>query len=219
MNHPADVARLMRPQEVRCVVPTVVLRRIAQQRRNRAHRLVPARLPGSGQPAEHCADLGARARVERRERAPPVLGQRQRLASSVRGGSLLVHQTALLEAAKNAAQVAFVEREPRGEHRGRRRFARGGPVRELVEHAHARQGERAVEQVLAQHADPLRIEAIESPHRRDVLLETEVCLRHRYLQELLLVGANSFARFRPVTPRPNEFGLRTSKPSMTMSTF
>src|SRR5204863_405049 len=89
---------------------------------------------------------------------------------------------------------------------GRRRFARGGPVRELVEHAHARQGERAVEQVLAQHADPLRIEAIESPDRRDVLLETEVCLRHRYLQELLLVGANSFARFRPVTPRPNEFG-------------
>ena len=101
----------------------------------------------------------------------------------------------LLEAAKNAAQIPFVEREPRGEHRSRRRFARRGPVGKLVEHAHARQRERAVEQVLAQHADPLRVEAIEPAHRRDALLEAEIGLRHRQSRKDNLCQCQPFSCF------------------------
>src|SRR5438552_10446545 len=63
MNHPADVARLMRPQKVRRRVPAPALRRLAERCRNRAHGLDHAQLRGGSQPAEHGAVLGARARV------------------------------------------------------------------------------------------------------------------------------------------------------------
>src|SRR5881396_2182752 len=52
-------------------------------------------------------------------------------------------------------------------------LGRGGllAVRELVEHPHLAQGERALEIALVQQADLLGVEAVEAPHRRDARIE------------------------------------------------
>src|SRR2546427_169028 len=59
------------------------------------------------------------------------------------------------------------------------RWRRGGllAVRELVEHPHLAQGERALEVALVQQADLLGVEAVEAPHRRDARIEAS--LGHR----------------------------------------
>ena len=75
-----------------------------------------------------------------------------------------------LEPAQDAAEVAGVEAEVLGElGRGRLR-----PVGELVEHAAFGERERALQQPFLQHADALRVEAREAPHRGDALLEARL---------------------------------------------
>src|SRR5262245_23493953 len=79
----------------------------------------------------------------------------------------LEDEPALAEAAQDAAEIALIKAEVGG-NLGRRRLL---PVRELVEHASFRQRIRAVEEVLLQHADAPRVDAVEPADRADALLE------------------------------------------------
>ena len=66
---------------------------------------------------------------------------------------------------ENPAEIAGVEAEVAADF-GRRRVA---ALADLVEHARFGQRERAVEPAVAQHAEMLRVEAVEAPHRGDPL--------------------------------------------------
>ena len=86
--------------------------------------------------------------------------QRQQAVPGVRLGGRSVEQAALLEAAKDAAQVARIQAQfPAELGRGGR-----GVMGELIEHAGFGEGEGAPQQVLVQQADLLRVEAVEAPH-------------------------------------------------------
>ena len=81
-------------------------------------------------------------------------------------GNLAADQSAFLEIAQHAAQIAGIEIE-RAADLGRGRRAAAG---DLVQHA--RLGERigAVEKSFAQHADLPRVEAVEAADRGDALV-------------------------------------------------
>src|SRR5207302_11364706 len=85
-----------------------------------------------------------------------------------------VNQPALREAAQDAAQIAGVEPQLTAE------LGRGGrvAVRQLVEHPHLGERERALEVPFVQQADLLRVAAVAAPHGRDALREAGLGHRH-----------------------------------------
>src|SRR4029453_9376919 len=93
---------------------------------------------------------------QRQQALPPIVG---------RGG--FDDEPALAKAAQDAAEIAVIEAELRGD------FARGRlvPASELVKHA--RFGERVggPQEAVLEHADPPRVKAIETPHGADALVE------------------------------------------------
>ena len=125
---------------------------------------------GLGEPRQHRRDLVAGAGVERRRtrRGPSAVSAIRLWRASCR--RRLAHdQPGVREAAQDAAEIAGVEPELLAELGRRDRVA----LRELVEHARLGQREPAVEQSFLQHADPPRVEAVETADpvdrfRRDV---------------------------------------------------
>ena len=83
-------------------------------------------------------------------------------AVGCRAGTL--QKSLLLEAREDPAQVAAVESEVAAELDRRRAVT----VRELVENTRLRQRERPAERRIVENADPLRIEAVESPDLGDI---------------------------------------------------
>ena len=137
---------------------------VAEQRLDRAHRADQPRLRRVGHRGEQRGDLVVGRAIERCECLPSCGGQRELEPARVAGGRRLLQVTLVDESAQDAAQVPGIESQAAREI-GSRHAARG--VSELVEHAHLREGPGAVVQALAQHADPLRVEAVEAPHGVD----------------------------------------------------
>ena len=141
------------------------LRRIAQQARDGRQRFDQARLIVGAERVEQAADLGARAGVDRGERRLALLREGEDGLAAIVLRRLPHHVAALLEALEHPAEIARIEVELAGELACRR----GLVMRQLVDDAALGQRERAVQQALAQHADPARVEAREAAHRLDPL--------------------------------------------------
>ena len=115
---------------------------------------------GSGKRRQQCADLLARARVERREGVVARLGQRQQALAPVDRRWRARKQPIALEALQDAAEIAGIELQFAA------KFGGGdvGALGEFVEHARLGQREAAVQQALLQGADDARVEAAEPPN-------------------------------------------------------
>jgi len=163
MDHPADVAGLVRPQQIG------LTRRPgpAEQALDRLHRGDQATLRRRRQPRQHGADLLARAFIERREGGASGRGQRQQALPSVGVRRSLGEQAAPGELGQDAAQITGIERQLAGQLGRAETPAQVGVLRQLIEHARLGQRKFAGEQPLLQHADPLGVEAVEAPHHGD----------------------------------------------------
>ena len=160
-DHPAEIAGLRFAQDdvaLRCS-----LRR--HHGLDRAHRGDEIILLGRGQPAEQGADLLHGPRFERIEGLASARCQRQDALPTIVGRDVLADQPALVEPAQDAAEVAGIEAEIATD------LGRGGAAAlpDLVQHARLGQRERAVEPAVLQHAEILRVEAVEAAHRGDAL--------------------------------------------------
>src|SRR5207249_7214873 len=128
------------------------------------------------QPSEHRPDVAVAARLERRERRAPALGQGEEALPRIGGRGFLPDQLELLEAAQDPAEIAGIEPELArdfGRGRARARF-------ELVKNARLGERERAVEPGRLQHADALGIETVEAAHGCDTF--GDALLRNRLYQ-------------------------------------
>src|SRR5579864_465086 len=85
------------------------------------------------------------------------------MLAAIAGGGLAADQLAFAETLQDAAQIAGIESQVRGE------FGRGGPfaMRQLVEDAELGQRKRAVEEPFAQDSDLPGVETIEAAHGLD----------------------------------------------------
>jgi hypothetical protein len=92
-------------------------------------------------------------------------GDRQVALPGVVGRGLPADQAELVKAPQHAAEIAGVEAEVAHDVGRGRAFA----LPDLVEHARLGERERAFEPVLAQHAEVLRVEPIETAHRGEAL--------------------------------------------------
>lgn len=117
-----------------------------------------------GQGGEQGAGLLARALVERRKRAPARGGKGERAGPGVARRRRGVQQAACLEAREEPAQVAGVELQVVGEFARRERRTVG----QLPEQARLGEREAGGEQLVGQHADAARVEAVEGTQRVDV---------------------------------------------------
>jgi hypothetical protein len=158
-HDPAHVAGAVDAQQVtrgrRC--------RRRQQPLDRPHGADQARLVARGECADHLADLCRRMPLERREGGAAARRQREVDLPAVGTRPLLDDHPALREAAQDAAEIAGVEAELAADLARGRLVAMG----DFIKDARLRQRERARRKALLQHADALRIEAVEPPHRRD----------------------------------------------------
>ena len=80
----------------------------------------------------------------------------------------LADQVVRLEATQDAGQIAGVDRQRLREVGCR---DRGSGMGKLIERSNLGERIRAVVETLAQHADPLRVEAVETAHRVDMRVE------------------------------------------------
>ena len=105
----------------------------------------------------------------RREGHAALDGQRYQALPAVVRRRGLDHESALAEAAQDAAEIAVIEAEFRGDF-GRGRLV---PASEFVEHA--RFGERVggLQEAVLEHADPPRVEAVEVADCTDAPLEID----------------------------------------------
>src|SRR4051794_8180832 len=104
---------------------------------------------------------------ERRERLAAAQRDRQMDLPSIDPRPLLHDQAAAGEVAQHAAEIAGVEAELPADLTGGRVIA----MQDLVQHTRLRQRERAVGESVLQHADALRVEAIEPAHGGDAVGE------------------------------------------------
>ena len=131
---------------------------------DRAHRIEHTLAPWRREWCEDRAHLLLCAFVERGERAAARGGQREHVAPRIVLGSRAREPALGTEALENAAEIALVETERAGKLGG----ADAAMVRELVHHAHFSQRKRTLEQALVEHADTLRVEAVEASRGFDV---------------------------------------------------
>ena len=131
---------------------------------DRAHRIEHALALWRRERCEDRAHLLLRAFVERGERAAARSGQREHVAPRIVLGSRAREPALGAEALENAAEIALVEAERAGKLGG----ADAAMVRELVHHAHFGQRKRTFEQALVEHADALRVEAVEASRGFDM---------------------------------------------------
>ncbi len=115
------------------------------------------------QRADHRSNLVARALVEPGKRLLAFSREREKTLPAIRFGGLAADQSAPLEFPQEPTQIARIE--PQLGREGGRRGGLG--VSQLEEDSHFGERERALQQPLMQHADRLRIEAIETPHGVD----------------------------------------------------
>ena len=120
-----------------------------------------------GERIEQAADFQNAMRFDRRETLAAALGDREVASPAVGLGGLPADQPVRFEVAQDAAEVAGIESQIAGD------FGRGRPVAltDFVEHARLRQRKRAADPAFAQDADALRVEPVEAPQRRDVILD------------------------------------------------
>ncbi len=131
---------------------------------DRAHRIEHALALWRRERCEDRAHLLLRAFVERGERAAARSGQREHVAPRIVLGGRAREPALGAEALENAAEIALVETERAGKLGG----ADAAMVRELVHHAHFGQRKRTLEEALVEHADTLRVEAVEASRGFDV---------------------------------------------------
>ena len=136
----------------------------AQQRLHVLQMAVQLRLLFLRQRSEQRTDFVARPCIERPEHRLALRGEVQMRLACVVAGALALQPAAARELREDAAQVAGVERQVADQVARERPL----PMRDLVQHAHLRQRAVAVEQAAAQHADLLRVEAVELAHGIDV---------------------------------------------------
>src|SRR5438105_6794791 len=125
------------------------------------HRGDDVGLRGGGEGREQRGHFVVRTGVERGEQLAPRRREGQVAPAPVGRGARSRDETALLEAAQHAAQVARVEPQVAAQLGGRRLLA----MRQLVQHAHLGQRERAVVRAAAQQADLPRVESVEAARR------------------------------------------------------
>ncbi len=157
------VTRLVQAKEIRGLGGGA----FAEQCLDRLHGLDDAVLRGGGEAVQHPAHVLVRAGVEGREGLAPLRGQREVASPAVLLRTELAKEPALLEAAQDAAQIPGVDAEVATQLGGRRVHA----VRELVQHARLREGERTAGEAFTQHADLARVEAVEATHGVDAAIE------------------------------------------------
>src|SRR5207248_5081817 len=111
------------------------------------------------------ADFLAGAGVEWRERLSARRGQRQPALPRIARHRLAPQQPAALKAAQDTTQITRIEAQIAGD------FSSGWLVApgEFVQHAGFGQRERALQQTLLQHADLLRVEAVEVSYRSNAV--------------------------------------------------
>jgi hypothetical protein len=157
LHRPADVARLMRPQDV----GRHALRLGREQGFDLVHRADQALLLARGQRAQHLRHVAARAGIELGEPLLPDLGQAEEVLPRIEVGGLPLHEPPLLEGLQDAAEIAGIEAKMLGEVRRRHGLA----VRQLVDDPCFGQRELAAVIALVQDADLARVEAREAAHR------------------------------------------------------
>src|SRR6185437_40154 len=106
---------------------------------------------------QHCGDLVVRALVELGERLPALGGEAEADLSPVGGKRLSTDQPLLVETLDDAAEIAGVEAELDADFLCREVVAMG----QFVKHPRLAQRERAFCQMLVQHPELARIEAVE----------------------------------------------------------
>nr|BFE98510.1 hypothetical protein GCM10020241_01860 [Streptoalloteichus tenebrarius] len=112
---------------------------------------------------EQLAHLAGRAAVQLGVGGPPPVGQADHLAAGVGPGALPDHQLGPLEPGQQPAQVAGVDVEVAAQGGD----LAGADLRQLVEHAGLGQRVGGAQQVVAQHADDIGVEAVERPDGGD----------------------------------------------------
>src|SRR4029077_7407024 len=132
------------------------------------------------QRGQHGADLVVRTAVELCKSLPSLVGQAELELPPVGGERLAGDQPVFVEFLDDAAEIAGVEAELSPDLLGGQLL----PVRELVEHPRLAQRERALHQMLVEHAELAGVEAVERANRRD--LAVGIRLGHRTPRHLPL---------------------------------
>src|SRR5262249_36116689 len=158
----ADVADAMAAQQERRALAALSFKQVFDRR----HRPSQACAVFQRERSKHRCDLVMRIAVESHEGLPSLGGQRAALLPAVRGEGVAADQSALLEALDDPAEIAEIEPEIGSDLLGREIVT----MRKLVEHPRLAQRERALRQMLAEHAEFARIEAVERAHRSDPVL-------------------------------------------------
>ena len=121
---------------------------------------------------QHLPASRLRVGFERRERLSPARREGQQGLPTVLLRLLRRHEAAGAKVAQDPAEIAGVEPELARDVARGQLLAAG----QFVEHARLGEREPALPPAVAQHADVLRVEPVEAPHRGDALVE--VAVRH-----------------------------------------
>jgi hypothetical protein len=144
---------------------------------NQAHGVHDAAPLGRRQVPKHDGHFVACQLLERRKCGLPASGQGKMRLTRVGVRGRPRDEPAALEALQDAAQIPAVEfqdlRHVGGGRLDRARRSGIAVVPDLKEHAPFGQRKRALEQLLLQHANLARVEAIEAANRVDVLGKSE----------------------------------------------
>ncbi len=118
--------------------------------------------------SQHCGDLILRAQVQLGKGLAALGGEAELVLPAIRGQGPAGDQALFVEALHDAAEIAGVEAELVADLL----CGKVVPLRELVEHAGLAERERALSQVLVEHAKLAGVEAVEGANRCDVVVGT-----------------------------------------------
>ena len=107
-----------------------------------------------------------RPAIELVERQTPLGRQAEVILAPVRGRGLAGDQALVLQVLDDPAEIAGIQPQFCSDLLRRRMVA----VRELIQHPRLGERERAVEQLLLEHAEPPGVEPVEGPHRCDQIV-------------------------------------------------
>src|SRR3954471_10137802 len=155
---------------------------------------------------QHRRDLGLRAAIELGKGLAALGGEAELLLAAVGGQGRAADQALFAKTLDDAAEITGVEPERDADLLGRD----GVALRKLVEHPRLGQGERALQQLLVEHAELARVEAVEGADGGDSTVDLGAVSGRRHgrpqclpLSTSWLTMASIFCAARAVLHRPH----------------
>ena len=155
LHHPAQVARLGRPEQV-----AARLRGLSEDVGNDVHRVQQPALVIVAYPSQHVTGLACGPGIESRHGGPAGAGQPDNLAARVGGRAPPGDQAIGLESGQDAAQIARVYVDRAAQVGNLARVTLG----QFEEQPRLGERVRGIQVLAAQQADHVRVEPVERPH-------------------------------------------------------